>query len=71
MLLVHAAGTGERGAGIVGAPLARSLAGLVQGATVEPLDYNTSAEYVVSVAAGARAAVALLVRFFALVSRCI
>ena len=38
------AGTGERGLGLVGGAFERALPGLVAGATVTPIDYDTSAE---------------------------
>ncbi|CAE6533177.1 unnamed protein product [Rhizoctonia solani] len=46
--LVHAAGTGETGLGIVGTPLAKSLA-----TTSYAVPYSTIAEYVATVQAGA------------------
>ncbi|CUA77720.1 hypothetical protein RSOLAG22IIIB_12794 [Rhizoctonia solani] len=49
--LVHVAGTTEIGLGIVGTPLAAALAS--SGITTKSITYDTSAEYVVTVAAGA------------------
>ncbi|CAE6452280.1 hypothetical protein RSOLAG1IB_07369 [Rhizoctonia solani AG-1 IB] len=49
--LVHVAGTTEIGLGIVGAPLAASLSS--SGVTTKSITYDTSAEYIVTVAAGA------------------
>ncbi|QRV98412.1 cutinase [Ceratobasidium sp. AG-Ba] len=49
--LVHLAGTTEFGLGIVGTPLAAALAS--SGVTTKSITYDTSAEYVVTVAAGA------------------
>ncbi|KAH7334942.1 cutinase [Rhizoctonia solani] len=49
--LVHVAGTTEIGLGIVGTPLAAALAS--SGFTTKSITYDTSAEYVVTVAAGA------------------
>ncbi|QRV84366.1 cutinase [Ceratobasidium sp. AG-Ba] len=51
--LVHVAGTTEIGLGIVGTPLAAALASAVPGTTTNSITYDTSAEYVVTVAAGA------------------
>ncbi|KAF8599891.1 alpha/beta-hydrolase [Ceratobasidium sp. AG-I] len=51
--LVHVAGTTEIGLGIVGTPLAAALASAVPGTTTQSIIYDTSAEYVVTVAAGA------------------
>ncbi|KAH7334954.1 cutinase [Rhizoctonia solani] len=51
--LVHAAGTGEMGLGIVGGPLARALASAVPGTTSHAIPYSTIAEYLVTVQAGA------------------
>ncbi|KAG9106108.1 hypothetical protein FRC07_008959 [Ceratobasidium sp. 392] len=51
--LVHIAGTTETGLGIVGTPLAAALASAVPGTTTKSITYDTSAEYVVTVAAGA------------------
>ncbi|KAG9084979.1 hypothetical protein FS749_004776 [Ceratobasidium sp. UAMH 11750] len=51
--LVHIAGTTERGLGIVGTPLSAALASAVPGTTTKYITYDTSAEYVVTVAAGA------------------
>ncbi|KAG8696987.1 hypothetical protein FRC09_008157 [Ceratobasidium sp. 395] len=50
---VHLAGTTEIGLGIVGTPLAAALASAVPGTTTKSITYDTSAEYVVTVAAGA------------------
>ncbi|CAE6383745.1 unnamed protein product [Rhizoctonia solani] len=49
--LVHVAGTTEIGLGIVGTPLALALAS--SGATTKSITYDTVAEYIVTVAAGA------------------
>ncbi|KAF8684915.1 Cutinase [Rhizoctonia solani] len=49
--LVHIAGTTEIGLGIVGTPLAAALAS--SGVTTKSITYDTSAEYIVTVAAGA------------------
>ncbi|CAE6456832.1 unnamed protein product [Rhizoctonia solani] len=49
--LVHVAGTTEIGLGIVGTPLALALA--ASGATTKSITYDTVAEYIVTVAAGA------------------
>ncbi|KAJ1301736.1 hypothetical protein OPQ81_008969 [Rhizoctonia solani] len=49
--LVHVAGTTEIGLGIVGIPLAASLAS--SGVTTKSITYDTAAEYIVTVAAGA------------------
>ncbi|CAE6337368.1 unnamed protein product [Rhizoctonia solani] len=49
--LVHVAGTTEIGLGIVGTPLAAALAS--SGISTKSITYDTSAEYVVTVAAGA------------------
>ncbi|KAF8670192.1 Cutinase [Rhizoctonia solani] len=49
--LVHVAGTTEIGLGIVGTPLALALAS--SGATTKSITYDTTAEYIVTVAAGA------------------
>ncbi|CAE6533209.1 unnamed protein product [Rhizoctonia solani] len=49
--LVHVAGTTEVGLGIVGTPLAAALAS--SGITTKSITYDTSAEYVTTVAAGA------------------
>ncbi|EUC55508.1 cutinase [Rhizoctonia solani AG-3 Rhs1AP] len=49
--LVHVAGTTEIGLGVVGTPLALALA--ASGATTKPITYDTTAEYIVTVAAGA------------------
>lgn len=38
------AGTSERGLGLVGGAFERSLPGLVAGAIITPIDYDTSAE---------------------------
>ncbi|CAE6433292.1 unnamed protein product [Rhizoctonia solani] len=51
--LVHAAGTGETGLGIVGAPLARALATQISGTTSYAVPYSTIAEYAATVQAGA------------------
>ncbi|KAG9077227.1 hypothetical protein FRC06_009021 [Ceratobasidium sp. 370] len=51
--LVHVAGTTEIGLGIVGTPLSTALASAVPGTTTKSITYDTSAEYVVTVAAGA------------------
>ncbi|CAE6456883.1 hypothetical protein RSOLAG1IB_12700 [Rhizoctonia solani AG-1 IB] len=51
--LVHAAGTGEVGLGIVGSPLARALASAIPGTTSYAVPYSTIAEYVATVQAGA------------------
>ncbi|KAG8841610.1 hypothetical protein FRC20_004930 [Serendipita sp. 405] len=51
--LVHAAGTTEVGLGTVGTPLAAALASAVPGTTSQAIIYDTSAEYVTTVAAGA------------------
>ncbi|GAB1523369.1 hypothetical protein RhiTH_006513 [Rhizoctonia solani] len=51
--LVHAAGTGEVGLGIVGTPLASALASAIPGTTSYSVPYSTIAEYVVTVQAGA------------------
>ncbi|KAG8807174.1 hypothetical protein FRC17_004611, partial [Serendipita sp. 399] len=51
--LVHAAGTTETGLGTVGTPLASALASAIPGTTSYPIIYDTSAEYVVTVSAGA------------------
>ncbi|CAE6383948.1 unnamed protein product [Rhizoctonia solani] len=51
--LVHAAGTGEMGLGIVGTPLARALASAIPGTTSYAVPYSTVAEYVATVQAGA------------------
>ncbi|CAG7848946.1 SubName: Full=Uncharacterized protein {ECO:0000313/EMBL:CCA71965.1} [Serendipita indica DSM 11827] len=51
--LVHIAGTTEIGLGIVGTPLAVALASAVPGTTTKSITYDTIAEYVVTVAAGA------------------
>ncbi|KAH7345667.1 cutinase [Rhizoctonia solani] len=51
--LVHAAGTGETGLGIVGTPLARALASQISGTTSYAVPYSTIAEYVATVQAGA------------------
>ncbi|KIM22213.1 carbohydrate esterase family 5 protein [Serendipita vermifera MAFF 305830] len=50
--LFHAAGTTEIGLGTVGTPLAAALASAVPGATTQAIIYDTTAEYVVTVAAG-------------------
>ncbi|CAE6522430.1 unnamed protein product [Rhizoctonia solani] len=49
--LVHVAGTTEIGLGIVGTPLAAALAS--SGISTKSITYDTSAEYAVTVAAGA------------------
>ncbi|KAJ1306231.1 hypothetical protein OPQ81_010937 [Rhizoctonia solani] len=49
--LVHLSGTTEIGLGIVGTPLAAALAS--SGITTKSITYDTTAEYVVTVAAGA------------------
>ncbi|KAG8691033.1 hypothetical protein FRC11_007361 [Ceratobasidium sp. 423] len=49
--LVHLSGTTEVGLGIVGTPLEAALAS--SGITTKSITYDTSAEYVVTVAAGA------------------
>ncbi|KAF8599892.1 alpha/beta-hydrolase [Ceratobasidium sp. AG-I] len=51
--LVHIAGTTEVGLGVVGTPLAAELASAVPGTTTYSITYDTSAEYAVTVAAGA------------------
>ncbi|KAG8819779.1 hypothetical protein FRC17_010337 [Serendipita sp. 399] len=51
--LVHVAGTTEIGLGIVGTPLSIALAAAVPGTTTQSITYDTTAEYVVTVAAGA------------------
>ncbi|CCA76187.1 hypothetical protein PIIN_10180 [Serendipita indica DSM 11827] len=51
--LVHISGTTEVGLGTVGTPLAAALASAVPGTTTHSVTYDTSAEYVVTVAAGA------------------
>ncbi|KAG8823486.1 hypothetical protein FRC18_010723 [Serendipita sp. 400] len=51
--LVHIAGTTEIGLGTVGTPLSTALASAVPGTTTYSITYDTSAEYVVTVAAGA------------------
>ncbi|KAG8816274.1 hypothetical protein FRC18_001089 [Serendipita sp. 400] len=51
--LVHVAGTTEIGLGIVGTPLSVALASAVPGTTTHSITYDTTAEYVVTVAAGA------------------
>ncbi|KAG8774156.1 hypothetical protein FS842_001159 [Serendipita sp. 407] len=51
--LVHIAGTTEIGLGTVGTPLSSALASAVPGTTTYSITYDTSAEYVVTVAAGA------------------
>ncbi|KAH7334955.1 cutinase [Rhizoctonia solani] len=51
---VHAPGTGESGLGLVGTPLAKALASEIPGTTSYAIPYNTSPEYVTTVAAGAR-----------------
>ncbi|KAG9119995.1 hypothetical protein FRC07_004701 [Ceratobasidium sp. 392] len=58
--LVHVAGTTETGLGIVGTPLATALASAVPGTTTKSIAYDTSAEYVTTVAAGARTTEAYL-----------
>ncbi|KAG9051733.1 hypothetical protein FS842_011111 [Serendipita sp. 407] len=51
--LVHVAGTTEIGLGIVGTPLSVALASAIPGTTTQSITYDTSAEYAVTVAAGA------------------
>ncbi|KIM27634.1 carbohydrate esterase family 5 protein [Serendipita vermifera MAFF 305830] len=51
--LVHVAGTTEIGLGVVGTPLSVALASAVPGATTKSITYDTTAEYIVTVAAGA------------------
>ncbi|KAG8708588.1 hypothetical protein FRC09_001152 [Ceratobasidium sp. 395] len=51
--LVHIAGTTETGLGIVGTPLAAAVASAVPGTTTKSITYDTSAEYIATVAAGA------------------
>ncbi|KIM22364.1 carbohydrate esterase family 5 protein, partial [Serendipita vermifera MAFF 305830] len=51
--LVHIAGTTEVGLGSVGTPLSSALASAVPGTTTYSITYDTSAEYSVTVAAGA------------------
>ncbi|KIM23819.1 carbohydrate esterase family 5 protein, partial [Serendipita vermifera MAFF 305830] len=51
--LVHVSGTTEIGLGTVGTPLSIALAAAVPGTTTKSITYDTSAEYVVTVAAGA------------------
>lgn len=60
LLLVHAAGTTERGLGTVGTKLSSELAKAVNGATSTAVQYSTSAEYSVTVAQGARTAASLI-----------
>ncbi|CAE6515341.1 unnamed protein product [Rhizoctonia solani] len=52
--LVHAPGTGENGLGLVGTPLAKALTSAIPGTTNYAIPYNTSPEYVTTVAEGAR-----------------
>ncbi|CUA67113.1 cutinase Cut4 [Rhizoctonia solani] len=52
--LVHAAGTTESGLGLVGTPLAKEFASVIPGTTSYAIPYDTSTEYVASVAEGAR-----------------
>lgn len=56
LIHLHAAGTGETGLGIVGNAFASKLPWAIPGASVRAITYSTSAEYVVSVQAGARTA---------------
>ncbi|KIM22437.1 carbohydrate esterase family 5 protein, partial [Serendipita vermifera MAFF 305830] len=51
--LVHISGTTEVGLGTVGTPLSTALASAIPGTTTHSITYDTSAEYVVTVAAGA------------------
>ncbi|TRM65039.1 cutinase [Schizophyllum amplum] len=52
--LIHAAGTSEDGLGAVGEPLAGNLTAVLPSFASVGLDYDTSAEYVATVAEGAQ-----------------
>ena len=56
LIHLHAAGTGETGLGIVGNAFRTALPRTVSGASVQAINYNTAAEYLATVAAGARTA---------------
>ncbi|KAK9896376.1 carbohydrate esterase family 5 protein [Cystobasidium minutum MCA 4210] len=56
----HAAGTSENGLGIVGNALARDLPKAVPGAVVRAINYDTSAEYFITVRAGASTAASVI-----------
>ncbi|KAJ1306245.1 hypothetical protein OPQ81_010949 [Rhizoctonia solani] len=52
--LVHAAGTGESGFGLVGTPLAKALASAIPGTSSHAIRYDTSPEYYRTVEEGGK-----------------
>ncbi|CAE6416598.1 unnamed protein product [Rhizoctonia solani] len=54
--LVFAAGTGEEGLGLVGAPFSEALAAAIPGTTTYALPHNTSVEYDATLFAAANSA---------------